>query len=207
MLLYSGRIGIWRCWLENLRKHQEQTGRKPTNPAPTCDTGRNRTGPHWRGAGTRTTAPSLLFPRLVNVTARIVMFYKFHVCFLTAVVNSEQLRFFDMPSWKQTSTERCKKYVKNLSRIYQKLCPPDKVMSGTVIWGNSLANLSQKAHFLWAVNPNNAKSTFCTKKKYSWNWAIRKDPKHSWLTRIKKNSRQFLWLFFFVSFFSFIRFS
>ena len=115
-------------------------------------------------AGTRTTVPSLLFPRLVNGTARTVMFYKFHVCFLTAVVNSEQLRFFDMPSWKQTSTEKCKKYVKNLSRIYQKLCPPDKVMRATVIWGSSLANLSQKANFLWAVNPNNAKSTFCTKK-------------------------------------------
>ena len=74
-------------------------------------------------------------------------------------------------------------------------------MRATVIWRNSLANLSQKANFLWAVNPNNAKTEYLLYK--SWNWAVRNDPKHAWLAPIKK---KFLAVFVTLLFVFFITF-
>ena len=72
-------------------------------------------------------------------------------------------------------------------------------MRAMVIWGNSLAKLSQKAHFLWAVNPNNAKSTFCAKNFVEIE-QLERTLNNPGRLALNKNSGSF-WLFFFVFFF------
>lgn len=72
-------------------------------------------------------------------------------------------------------------------------------MRAMVIWGNSLAKLSQKAHFLWAVNPNNAKSTFCAKNIVEIE-QLGRTLNNPGRLALNKNSGSF-WLFFFVFFF------
>ena len=48
MLLYSGRIGIWRCWLENLRKPSED-GANQQQIQPTYGTGPESNPGHISG--------------------------------------------------------------------------------------------------------------------------------------------------------------